>query len=162
MSNHPNFFKYDLRKYSPNEFEYSEKELLEAVSENIESFRYIPKKPHNVIINVLNRYGPYIFHVKQRSKDYGLIAVQQNPYSIKFIEPEIQTEEICKIAASQRGDMLCFCAYRTLDICRLAVQQDGWAILHVSEEFFDELYPIAVKTSPEIEGRVSKSSLLGW
>ena len=54
---------------------------------------------------------------------------------MQCINPELRTDEICKLSVQQNGLSLQYVKEQTSEICKLAVQQNGYALQYVKEEF---------------------------
>jgi hypothetical protein len=97
-----------------------------------EMWKYIIKKDGKKIRNLPDKY---------RSYELCLLAVQQNPYALDYVN---QTEELCKLAVRQDGKALQYVKNQTEDICKLAVQQDGIALYYAKLKT-EEICQLAVK-----------------
>lgn len=76
--------------------------------------------------------------LEHQSEELCMIAVQDYPESIKFMEK--QTDSIALTAVLQRGRVLQFVKNKTDDICEAAVDNDGTAL-----EFVDNQTDIIIK-----------------
>jgi hypothetical protein len=70
------------------------------------------------------------------------LAVQKDGYALKFVKN--QTEELFKLAIQHNGGVLQFMKDQTEEICKLAVQQDGWALKYVIDKT-EEICKLAVQ-----------------
>ncbi len=59
-----------------------------------------------------------------------------------------QTYELCKLAVQQNGYALQFVKEQTEDICKLAVKQNGYASYYMKEQT-DELCKLAIQQNKE-------------
>lgn len=76
------------------------------------------------------------------SDDFWINILQKNGHALKHIK--IQTEKLCKSAVQQNGLALQYVKDQTIEICKLAIQQDGRALQYVNKEFQIELCKLAV------------------
>jgi hypothetical protein len=68
------------------------------------------------------------------------LAVQQNGNVLEYVKPEFKTEEICRLAIKKYGCALRYVKpeFQTEEMCKLAVQQNGLALRFVKPEFITE------------------------
>jgi hypothetical protein len=76
-------------------------------------------------------------------------AISQNGCLVKCVD---QTEEICKLAVQQNGYALEYVRNQTEEICKLAVKQNGYALQYVKNQT-EEICKLAVQ---------QKSDALSW
>ena len=71
--------------------------------------------------------------------------ILKNLFNIVFIKDELLTENLCKNVVRQYGCLLKYIPNekRTIEICKLAIEQDQFALLYVEEQT-DELCKLAV------------------
>ena len=74
--------------------------------------------------------------------------LQDNPYAIRYLDGQAQTEELCLIAVKQDGEVLEYVKKPTDKIILEAIKQNGRAIWFVKEQTY-ELCLTAVKNTPQ-------------
>jgi len=76
-----------------------------------------------------------IFYIEPCGTKYKTNKFKINKFiSLDLKENEEQTEEICKLAVQQDGYTLEYVKEQTEEICKLAVQQNGLALQYVKEQ----------------------------
>jgi hypothetical protein len=69
--------------------------------------------------------------------------IEKSPFNIIFINNEMMTDELCKLAVRQNGYSLNYVKNQTEEICKFAVRQTGYALEFVKEQT-EELCKLAV------------------
>lgn len=63
-----------------------------------------------------------------------LQKVKEDPFYLKYMPKDEQTEELCLTAVQENGWALAYVQEQTPTICLEAVRQDGWALQYVQQQ----------------------------
>ena len=101
-------------------------------------------------VNSVIKNDPYqiIFINSDNEKYYEncKLAVKNNGHALQCINPELRTDEICKLAVQHDSFVLEYVEKQTDEICKLAVQQFGLALEFVKPELMSyEMCKLAVQ-----------------
>jgi hypothetical protein len=113
----------------------------------IEDFEFFKKK--ELYMNIISNKGIMLKFINSnlQTPEMCKIAILNNGYSLKFVKHEFQTYELCKIAVKQNGLSLDFVKpeYKTYELFKLAVSNNGHSLQFIEHKFqTHELCMIAI------------------
>ena len=71
---------------------------------------------------------------EKQNFDMCLTSVSADGCQLEFVNPALQTEELCLAAVKQGGTALEYVQNQTPELCLEAVKQSGWALQYVKEQ----------------------------
>jgi hypothetical protein len=109
-----------------------------AVLQNINSFRFDTLQLWRRCYKVLKKKGILLeFLIDKSDTKLTFTAVSNDPYAIRFVPEEYQTEGLCMTACDGDGMTLEFVINQTEGICIIACANDGYALTLVEIQTVD-------------------------
>lgn len=106
---------------------------LIALKHDILAIQYI-RYLNNDIRKYLASYNKSSIDLFATIQGICMDEVMRDGMRLQHIEPENQTEEMCKIAVSKNGDALQYVANQTEELCKIAVLKDVKNLIYVKKQ----------------------------
>jgi hypothetical protein len=91
-----------------------------------------------------NKIGDDYYLPDTSTYDKCKTLIEADPFNIIFINDEMMTDELYKLAVQRNGFSLQYVKEQTEEICKLAVRQYGFSLRHVKDQT-EELCKLAVR-----------------
>ena len=129
----PQFYNFIKDKSIINDQE----RLIELVNANPELLSNINNPTYEQCLKAVKKSGRLIKDVpkEHHTEELCLIAIQDFPDALSWIDGDKQTDIMCISGVVQKGQVIRYVKKQNHDVCLAAVENDGLAL-----EFVDELY----------------------
>lgn len=130
--------------------------IFDAVLHNtkhlVEYFQYIKQASLENWIRALMKYpfSHIIQYIQPQTEEICEYSVKLDPTSLRYVQNDLQTLKVCRIAISQEPWTICYVKNKTPELITLATSLDAYTIQYMSaEEQTDDITLMCIKQKPD-------------
>ena len=120
---------------------------LDILPNNYAALEFIKNQTEELCMTTIKQYSPCALrYAKNQTDKMCKLAVNMNPFMLRYVKEQYQTNEICKLAIQQNSLILKYVINQTEELCILAVQKNGNALEYVKEQYqTEEICKLAIQ-----------------
>ena len=119
---------------------------IQAVQYHGPLLKYVNNQTYDICKSAVRQNGDALEYVKEQTEKICKLAVQNSSFAFEYVKT--QTEDICDIMTKHNGLLLRYVdeQFKTIKVCKSAVEQNCLALQCVTEEFHQVYYQTCYQT----------------